>query len=46
MLEANSQGNALARLFGLPDDKDSADRMLTYQNFGMAIVLELLVAFR
>lgn len=41
--EANTQGSALARLFGLPDD--SAGRMLTYQNFGMAIVLELLVAF-
>lgn len=43
VLEANSQGSALARLFGLPDDK--ADRMSTYQNLGMGVVLELLVAF-
>ncbi len=43
VLEANSQGSALTRLFGLPDNK--AARMSTYQNLGMGIVLELLVAF-
>jgi hypothetical protein len=43
VLEANSQGSALARLFDLPDDK--ADRMSTYQNLGMGVVLELIVAF-
>jgi hypothetical protein len=42
VLEANSQGSALARLFGLGDDK--ADRVSTFQNLGMGIVLELLVA--
>ena len=41
VLEANSQGNALARLFNLPDTK--AATLSTYQNLAMAIVIELLI---
>ena len=42
VLEANSQGSALARLFGLPDTK--AATLSTYQNLAMAIVIEFLIA--
>ena len=41
VLEANSQGNALARLFNLPEAK--AATLSTYQNLAMAIVIELLI---
>ena len=39
VLEANSQGNALARLFNLPEAK--ATTLSTYQNLAMAMVIEL-----
>ena len=42
ILEANSQGSALARLFGLPDTK--AATLSTYQNLAMAVVIEFLIA--
>ena len=42
VLEANSQGSALARLFGLPDTK--AATLSTYQNLAMAMVIEFLIA--
>lgn len=42
VLEANSQGSALARLFGLPDAK--AATLSTYQNLAMAVVIEFLIA--
>ena len=42
VLEANSQGSALARLFGLPDTK--AATLSTYQNLAMAVVIEFLIA--
>ena len=41
VLEANSQGSALARLFGMPDTK--AATLSTYQNFAMAMVIEFLI---
>ena len=41
MLEANSQGYALARLFNLPEAK--AATLSTYQNLAMALVIELLI---
>jgi hypothetical protein len=41
VLEANSQGNALARLFNLPEAK--AATLTTYQNLAMALVIELLI---
>ena len=41
VLETNSQGFALARILNLPES--SADWLLTWQNFGMAIVAELLI---
>ena len=41
VLEANSQGNALARLFNLPEAK--AATLSTYQNLAMAMVIELLI---
>src|SRR5208337_1849463 len=41
VLEANSQGNALARLFNLPEAK--AATLSTYQNLAMALVIELLI---
>jgi hypothetical protein len=41
VLEANSQGNALARLFNLPDA--NAATLSTYQNLAMAMVIELLI---
>lgn len=41
VLEANSQGSALARLFGLPDTK--AATLSTYQNLAMAMVIEFLI---
>ncbi len=41
ILEANSQGNALARLFNLPEAK--AATLTTYQNLAMAMVIELLI---
>jgi hypothetical protein len=41
VLEANSQGNALARLFNLPEAK--AATVSTYQNLAMALVIELLI---
>ena len=41
VLEANSQGNALARLFNLPETK--AATLSTYQNLAMALVIELLI---
>jgi hypothetical protein len=41
VLEANSQGNALARLLNLPEAK--AATLSTYQNLAMALVIELLV---
>ncbi len=41
VLEANSQGNALARLFNLPEAK--ATTLSTYQNLAMAMVIELLI---
>ena len=40
VLEADSQGSALARLFNLPDTQ--AATLSTYQNLAMAIVIELL----
>ncbi len=42
VFEANSQGSALARLFGLPDTK--AATLSTYQNLAMAVVIEFLIA--
>ncbi len=42
ILEANSQGSALARLFGLPDTK--AATLSTYQNLAMAVGIEFLIA--
>ncbi len=42
VLEANSQGSALARLFDLPDTK--AATLSTYQNLAMAMVIEFLIA--
>ncbi len=42
ILEANSQGSDLARLFGLPDTK--AATLSTYQNLAMAVVIEFLIA--
>ncbi len=42
VLEANSQGSALARLFGMPDTK--AATLSTYQNLAMAMVIEFLIA--
>ncbi len=42
ILEANSQGSALARLFGLPDTK--AATLSTYQNLAMAVGIEVLIA--
>jgi hypothetical protein len=41
VLEANSQGNALARLFNLPEA--NAATLSTYQNLAMAMVIELLI---
>jgi hypothetical protein len=41
VLEANSQGNALARLLNLPEAK--AATLSTYQNLAMALVIELLI---
>jgi hypothetical protein len=41
VLEANSQGNALARLFNLPEA--NAATLSTYQNLAMALVIELLI---
>lgn len=41
VLEANSQGNALARLFNLPEAE--AATLTTYQNLAMALVIELLI---
>ena len=41
VLEANPQGSALARLFGLPET--AADWLTTWQNFAMAIVAEFLI---
>ena len=41
VFEANSQGSALARLFGLPDTK--AATLSTYQNLAMAMVIEFLI---
>ena len=41
VLEANSQGNALARLFNLPEAK--AATLSTYQNLAMALVIEFLI---
>jgi hypothetical protein len=41
VLEANSQGYALARLFNLPEAK--AATLSTYQNLAMALVIELLI---
>jgi hypothetical protein len=40
VLEANSQGNALARLFNLPEARAAT---LANQNFLMALVIELLI---
>jgi hypothetical protein len=41
VLEANSQGSALARLFDLPETK--AATLSTYQNLAMALVIEFLI---
>ena len=41
VLEANSQGSALARLFDMPDTK--AATLSTYQNLAMAMVIEFLI---
>jgi hypothetical protein len=41
VLEVNSQGSALARLFDLPDS--SAAALSTYQNFAMAVAIELII---
>ena len=41
VLDANSQGNALARLFALPEG--DAARLSTYQNLAMAIGIEILI---
>ena len=41
VLEANSQGSALARLFDLPDTKAAA--LATYQNLAMAVAIELII---
>jgi hypothetical protein len=41
VLEANSQGSALARLFGMPEAK--AATLSTYQNLAMAMVIEFLI---
>jgi hypothetical protein len=41
VLEANSQGSALARLFGMPDTK--AATLSTYRNLAMAMVIEFLI---
>ena len=41
VLEANSQGSAFARMFGLPDTKAAV--LSTWQNFAMAITVELLI---
>ena len=41
VLEANSQGNALARLFALPEG--DAAQLSTYQNLAMAIGIEILI---
>ena len=41
VLESNSQGNALARLFNLPEAK--AATLSTYQNLAMALVIEFLI---
>lgn len=41
VLEANSQGSALARLFDMPDAK--AATLSTYQNLAMAMVIEFLI---
>ncbi len=40
--ETNPQGEALARLFQLP--KGEADRASTYQQFAIAVIVELLIA--
>jgi hypothetical protein len=42
VLEANSQGNALARLFALPEG--DAAKLSTYQNLAMGFGIELLIA--
>jgi hypothetical protein len=41
VLEANSQGSALARLFDVPETK--AATLSTYQNLAMAMVIEFLI---
>jgi hypothetical protein len=41
VLETNSQGRMLARLFGFPEQE--AAKLLTWQNFGMGIAAELMV---
>lgn len=41
VLEANSQGSALARLFALPEG--DAAKLSTYQNLAMAIGIEILI---
>ena len=41
VLEANSQGSALARLFDMPDT--NAATLSTYQNLAMAMVIEFLI---
>ena len=41
VLEANGQGNALARLFNLPEA--NAATLSTYQNLAMAMVIEFLI---
>ena len=41
VLEANGQGNALARLFNLPET--NAATLSTYQNLAMAMVIEFLI---
>lgn len=41
VLEANSQGSALARLFNVPEAR--AATLTTYQNLAMALVIEILI---
>ena len=41
VLEANSQGSALARLFALPEG--DAATLSTYQNLAMAVGIEILI---
>src|SRR6185436_10462044 len=43
VVTVNVQGSALARLFRLPDAE--ADFAVTVQQFGMAAIVELLIAF-